>query len=153
LRLGWVIAPKEVISKLVMAKQGADLHTATFNQVVAYEVSRHGFIDEHVKKIVAVYKERRDVMLESLEENMPEGVHWTHPKGGLFLWATLPECIDTTQLLATALEQNVAFVPGTSFFANGGGQNTMRLNFSMMPPERIDEGIARLGKVIKKELT
>jgi len=153
LRLGWVIAPKEVISKLVMAKQGADLHTATFNQVVAYEVSRHGFIDEHVKKIVAVYKERRDVMLESLEENMPEGVHWTHPKGGLFLWATLPECIDTTQLLATALEQNVAFVPGTSFFANGGGQNTMRLNFSMMPPERINEGIARLGKVIKKELT
>ncbi len=153
LRLGWVIAPKEVISKLVMAKQGADLHTATFNQVVAYEVSRHGFIDDHVKKIVSVYKERRDVMLDSLEENMPEGVHWTHPKGGLFLWATLPECIDTTQLLATALEQNVAFVPGTSFYANGGGQNTMRLNFSMMPPDRINEGIARLSKVIKKELT
>jgi 2-aminoadipate transaminase len=150
LRLAWVIAPKEVISKLVLAKQGADLHTATFNQVVAYEVSRHGFIDEHVKTIVKVYRERRDVMLESLEENMPEGVQWTHPKGGLFLWTTLPETMSTTELFPFALEENVAFVPGESFFANGGGQNTMRLNFSMMPPDRINEGIARLSRVIKR---
>jgi 2-aminoadipate transaminase len=150
LRLAWVIAPQEVISKLVLAKQGADLHTATFNQVVAYEVSRHGFIDEHVKNIVKVYRERRDVMLESLEENMPEGVQWTHPKGGLFLWATLPETISTTEMFPKALEENVAFVPGESFFANGGGQNTMRLNFSMMPPDRINEGIVRLSHVIKR---
>jgi len=150
LRLAWVIAPKEVISKLVLAKQGADLHTATFNQIVAYEVSRHGFIDEHVKKIVKVYRERRDVMLESLEENMPDGVQWTHPKGGLFLWVTLPETMSTTEMFPKALEENVAFVPGESFFANGGGQNTMRLNFSMMPPDRINEGIARLSHVIKR---
>jgi 2-aminoadipate transaminase len=150
LRLAWVIAPKEVISKLVLAKQGADLHTATFNQVVAYEVSRHGFIDEHVKNIVKVYRERRDVMLESLEENMPDGVQWTHPKGGLFLWVTLPETMSTTEMFPKALEENVAFVPGESFFANGGGQNTMRLNFSMMPPDRINEGIVRLSHVIKR---
>jgi 2-aminoadipate transaminase len=150
LRLAWVIAPKEVISKLVLAKQGADLHTATFNQVVAYEVSRHGFIDEHVKNIVKVYRERRDVMLESLEENMPDDVQWTHPKGGLFLWVTLPETMSTTEMFPKALEENVAFVPGESFFANGGGQNTMRLNFSMMPPDRINEGIVRLSHVIKR---
>lgn len=150
LRLAWVIAPKEVISKMIMAKQGADLHTATFNQVVTYEVARHGFIDQHIKTIVNVYRERRDVMLEALEKHMPDGVHWKHPKGGLFLWATLPEYINTTELFKIALEKNVAFVPGESFFANGGGQNTMRLNFSMMPPEKIIEGIARLGLVIKQ---
>ncbi len=150
LRLAWVIAPKEVISKMILAKQGADLHTATFNQVVTYEVARHGFIDQHIKTIVNVYRERRDVMLDALEEHMPDGVHWTRPKGGLFLWATLPEYINTSDLFKIALEKNVAFVPGESFFANGGGQNTMRLNFSMMPPEKINEGIARLGQVVKQ---
>ncbi len=150
LRLAWVIAPTEVITKLVQAKQGADLHTATFNQEVAYEVSRHSFIDEHVKKIVKVYRERRDVMLDSLTEHMPEGVRWTRPKGGLFLWVTLPEKISTTKLFKDALAENVAFVPGTSFFPCGDGDNTMRLNFSMMPPEKINEGISRLSRVVKK---
>ncbi len=89
-------------------------------------------------------------MLDALEEHMPDGVHWTRPKGGLFLWATLPEYINTSDLFKIALEKNVAFVPGESFFANGGGQNTMRLNFSMMPPEKINEGIARLGQVVKQ---
>lgn len=90
IRLAWVVATPEIIQKLVMAKQGADLHTSTFNQIVAYEVSRKGFIDEHIKKINKVYSERRDVMLEELEKNMPEGVTWTKPQGGLFLWASLP---------------------------------------------------------------
>ena len=99
LRLAWVIAPSEVINKLVQAKQGADLHTSTFTQAVAYEVGKNGFISEHVKTIQAIYKERRDVMLRSLEKHMPDGVQWTHPAGGLFLWVTLPENNEFTQFL------------------------------------------------------
>ncbi len=152
IRLAWVIAPSEVISKLVTAKQGTDLHTSTFNQIVAHEVSQHGFLDRHILTIQDCYRTRRDVMLESLEENMPEGVSWTHPEGGLFLWVTLPEKLNTTELLAEAVKEKVAFVPGASFFAAGGGYNTMRLNFSCSKPEIINEGIARLGRLFKKNL-
>jgi 2-aminoadipate transaminase len=153
LRLAWVIAPVTVINKLVQAKQGVDLHTSTFNQIVAYEVAHGGFLDEHVKLIRKTYKERRDVMLDTLEENMPEGVSWTHPKGGLFLWVTLPECLDSQILFPDAVAEKVAFVPGTSFFAEGGGDNTMRLNFSNATPDKINEGIYRLSNVVKKHLS
>lgn len=150
IRLAWIIAPREVISKLVTAKQGADLHTATFNQYIAYEVSRGGFIDKHVEHICEVYRERRDCMLDALDEHMPKGVTWTHPHGGLFLWLSLPEGMSTVDLFKVAVEkERVAFVPGFSFFPNGGGENTMRLNFSYCKPEIINEGIARLGRVIK----
>lgn len=152
LRLAWIIAPPEVIRKLVQAKQGADLHTATFNQVVAHEVSKGGFLDQHVKLIRSVYVERRNVMLEALDEFMPEGVQWTHPEGGLFLWATIPQQIDCSELIKKAIEEKVAFVPGESFHPNGGGKNTMRLNFSMPTPEKITIGMERLGHVIKTEL-
>lgn len=152
IRLAWVIAPPEVIRKMVMAKQGADLHTATFNQIVAYEVSRGGFLDQHVQKINAIYRERRDVMLETLSEHMPEGVRWTHPKGGLFLWVTLPQGMSSTELFRTALAQKVAFVPGDSFYPYGGGENTMRLNYSNAKPERINEGIARLARAVKDQI-
>jgi 2-aminoadipate transaminase len=152
LRLAWVIAPPEVISKLVQAKQGADLHTSTFNQMLAYEVAHKGFLDKHVVTIRQVYLERRNVMLDALTEHMPDGVRWTHPQGGLFLWATLPEDIDTTDLLAEAIKEKVAFVPGGSFHPCGGGTNTMRLNFSYSKPDQINEGIARLGRVIKNRL-
>ncbi|MBN1371765.1 MAG: PLP-dependent aminotransferase family protein [Anaerolineaceae bacterium] len=152
IRLAWVIAPPEVVRKMVMAKQGADLHTATFNQIVAYEVARGGFLDRHVETIRAVYRERRDVMLESLEEHMPDGIHWTRPQGGLFLWATLPEGMNTVELFKEAVQQKVAFVPGESFFPCGGGLNTMRLNFSNATPERINEGISRLGIVLHKQM-
>jgi 2-aminoadipate transaminase len=152
LRLGWVVAPPEVIRKLVQAKQGSDLHTATFNQVVAYEVGRGGFIDQHVEFIRKVYSERRDVMLDSLDEHMPKDVRWTHPLGGLFLWMTLPEQLDSGELLKVAVEQKVAFVPGSSFHPNGGGHNTMRLNFSYSEPAKINEGISRLGRVIRSAL-
>ncbi|HEX2980710.1 MAG TPA: PLP-dependent aminotransferase family protein [Anaerolineaceae bacterium] len=152
IRLAWVIAPEEVISKLVQAKQGADLHTSTFNQIAAYEVGKGGFINEHVKVICKVYRERRDVMLDVLEETMPAGVQWTHPEGGLFLWVTTPEQLDTTQLLEKAIQQKVAFVPGTSFFPGGGGTNTMRLNFSYSKPELIQEGILRLANTIRESL-
>ncbi|MFA5836677.1 MAG: PLP-dependent aminotransferase family protein [Bellilinea sp.] len=152
LRLAWMIAPDEVISKLALAKQGTDLHTATFNQVVAYEVSRHGFLDNHVKHICEVYSERRDVMLDSLAEHMPEGVTWTHPHGGLFLWVRVPESCDTTKMFPAAIRNKVAYVPGESFHPNGGGTNTMRLNFSYCKPATIVEGISRLGNMLKEEL-
>lgn len=152
IRLAWVVAPPEVIRKLIQAKQGADLHTSTFNQIVAFEVAHGGFLDEHVKLIRKVYKERRDVMMDSLSEHMPEDTKWTHPKGGLFLWVTLPASLDAQDLFEDAVAEKVAFVPGTSFFAEGGGHNTMRLNFSNACPEKINEGIARLSSVVKKHL-
>lgn len=152
IRLAWVIAPADVIRKLVMAKQGADLHTATFNQIVAYEVACNGFLDQHIRLIRRVYQERRDVMLESLEEHMPAGVRWTHPLGGLFLWVTLPESIDTASIFEQAVEQKVAFVPGASFYPCGGGDNTMRLNFSNASPAKINEGISRLARVVRSTL-
>ncbi len=150
LRLAWVIAPKEVIRKLVQSKQAADLHTATFNQVVAYEVGKGGFLDEHVKVIRATYKERRDVMLEMMAEVFPSEVRWTHPEGGMFLWGILPEGMDAAEVLKRAIEYKVAFVPGGPFHPNGGGENTMRINFSYSNPEVIREGITRLGNVLKE---
>jgi 2-aminoadipate transaminase len=152
IRLAWVIAPTEVINKLVLAKQGADLHTATFNQMVTHEVGQHGFLDRHVKLIQDTYRERRNVMLDALEEHMPDGVKWTRPHGGLFLWATLPEVLNTTNMLKDAINQRVAYVPGENFYTQGGGSNTMRLNFSCSKPDMINEGIARLGKVFKSKL-
>ena len=150
LRLAWVIAPPEVIRKLVMAKQAADLHTSSFNQYVAYEVGKGGFLDEHVKVIRATYKERRNVMLEMMEEMFPSEMRGTHPLGGMFLWGILPEGMDAADALKIAIERKVAFVPGAAFHPNGGGANTMRLNFSYSSPDTIREGITRLGKVLKE---
>jgi 2-aminoadipate transaminase len=150
LRLAWVIAPTPVIRKLVQAKQGADLHTSTFNQIVAFEVARGGFIDRHIWLIRRVYGERRNIMLDAMEELFPPGVSWTKPQGGLFLWGMLPKGMDTTEVFKTAVARKVAFVPGTSFFALGGGENTMRLNFSYANPDQIQIGIERLGNVLKE---
>jgi 2-aminoadipate transaminase len=152
IRLAWVVAPPEVIGKLVQAKQGTDLNTATLNQMVAYEVARGGFLDEHMQLIRRVYRERRDAMLDAMQRHFPHGVHWTRPQGGLFLWVTLPQGMDSTELLRAALKEKVAFVPGASFHPGGGGQNTMRLNFSNATPEKIREGIARLGGVLHDSL-
>lgn len=152
IRLAWVIAPPEVIHKLVVAKQGADLNTAMFNQMVAFEVGRGGFLDKHILHICEVYHERRDVMLDSLDEHMPAGVKWTHPLGGLFLWLTVPEPLSTVEMFPDAVEQKVAYVPGESFYPNGGGHNTMRLNFSYASPNEINEGINRLARVIRKRI-
>ena len=149
IRLAWIVAPKEVISKIVQGKQGADLHTSTFIQMVAYEVASGGFLDEHVRKIRKIYGERRDVMLSAMETHFPDGVTWTRPLGGMFLWVTLPEGLDATQLFDEAVKLQVAYVPGAPFFPVGGGENTMRLNFSNATPEMIQEGIARLGKVFQ----
>jgi 2-aminoadipate transaminase len=150
LRLAWVIAPTPVIRKLVQAKQGADLHTATFNQIVAFEVGRGGFLDRHIWLIRRTYGERRNVMLDAMEELFPPGVRWTKPQGGLFLWGILPEGMDTAEIFKIAVARKVAFVPGTPFYAQGGGKNTMRLNFSYSNPDQIQIGIERLSNVLKE---
>jgi len=155
-RLGWIVAPPEVIAKLVQLKQGADLHTSTFGQMVAYEVARDNFLDEHVKVIRRVYRERRDAMLQALSDYFPPEVTWTRPKGGLFLWVTLAKGMDAQSLFDTAIRENVAFVPGDSFYAPNGHREDacrqLRLNFSAVDPERIREGIRRLSMAVEEQL-
>jgi 2-aminoadipate transaminase len=152
LRLAWMVAPREVIQRCVMAKQGMDLHTSTLNQMVAYEVAQDDFIKEHVRLIRRVYGERRDVMLAAMEKYFPPGVTWTRPEGGLFLWARVPEHLDTAVILEKAVAHKVAFVPGSAFYPDGGGHNTMRLNFSNAQPEMIEIGIRRIGEVLAEAL-
>jgi 2-aminoadipate transaminase len=152
LRLGWIVAPQDVVFKLVQMKQGTDLHTSTFDQMVAYQVARDGFLDQHIHAIRETYGHRRDVMLGAMEEFFPPEVRWTRPAGGLFLWATTPESLNTADLLKDAVAQKVAFVPGDAFHPNGGGHNTMRLNFSNAKDEMIVEGIRRLAVAIKQRL-
>jgi 2-aminoadipate transaminase len=152
IRIGWIIAPEVVMDKLVQAKQGSDLHTGTYVQMLAYDIASRGILKRHVQKIRQVYRERRDVMLEALEEHFPEQASWTRPEGGLFLWARCPEEVDTASLMEKALEEKVAFVPGFAFYPDGErGRNAMRLNFSCTAPDKIHEGIRRLGRVLKAE--
>jgi 2-aminoadipate transaminase len=146
-----VVAPDVVLDQFVIAKQGADLHTSMFTQMLVYEMVKDGFLDEHVPRIREVYRQRRDIMLKALERNFPEGCSWTTPLGGLFLWVRVPEWLDTAQLLPEAINHRVAYVPGFAFFADPThGKNTMRLNFSNMQPQQIEEGIKRLGVMLKK---
>jgi 2-aminoadipate transaminase len=152
LRIAWAIGAESVIKRLVQAKQGADLHTSSFNQIAVYEVSQNDFIDKHVEVIRATYKERRDAMLEAMDELFPTEVKWTHPEGGMFLFVTLPKELNAIELFEKAVEKKVAYVPGAPFHANGGGENTMRLNFSFSDPDTIREGIARLGQMLKEEI-
>ena len=149
LRIGWMIGAKEVIKKLVLLKQAADLHVSPFNQMIAHEIAST-MIEEHTAKIRTVYKERRDAMLSALTKYMPAGVTWTKPEGGMFVWMTLPESIDGAELLKRAIEkENIAFVPGSAFFADRSGKNTIRLNFSLSEPAMIEEGIMRLGRLLR----
>ena len=150
LRLGWVIGPADVIHRLAQAKQGADLHTSTFVQLVAYEVARSGFLDRHVRCLRTAYIERRDAMLAAMSKHFPPSITWTRPLGGLFIWATLPSELNATDILPQALAEKVAFVPGSAFFADGTGHNTLRLNFTASRPSVIEEGIARLGRVLTR---
>ena len=136
LRLGWIVAPPEVIGRLVQLKQSADLHTSMFTQIVAFEVARDGFLDEHVKTIRRVYRERRDAMLSALRECFPLEITWTQPRGGLFLWVTLPGEIDSAELLNAALRQNVAFVPGDPFYPEGDAGSLQRCTEIPREPQR-----------------
>lgn len=151
IRLGWITAPKEVIRRLAQAKQGTDLHTSTFVQMIANDICQRGLLRPHVFKLRQVYKERCDTMLAAMEKYFPPGVSWTRPQGGLFLWVTLPEHVDTTEFLKVAVEEKVAFVPGTAFYPDGRGRNHMRLSFSNVTPEVIEEGIRRLGQALVRE--
>ncbi|CAN0473817.1 unnamed protein product, partial [Phaeothamnion confervicola] len=148
LRVGVIVAAAPLMRKLVQAKQGGDLHTATLNQMIAYELDKAGFLDGQARKVAAVYRERRDVMLAALREYFPAEMECSSPEGGMFLWLKLPARYDTQELLQRALEKRVAFVPGTSFFADGTGKNTMRLNFSNSTPEVIREGVRRLAELL-----
>lgn len=149
LRLAWLVAPVEVVQRCVIAKQGMDLHTATLNQMIAHEIltGSEDFLHGHVHLIREVYRERRDAMLAAMDAHFPPGVTWTRPEGGLFLWVTLPDELDATELLKTALASKVAYVPGPAFHPDQGGHNTLRLNFSYCEPQRIAEGIRRLSAV------
>jgi len=149
-RLGWMVAPPEIIRLAVKAKQAADLHSSTFNQFVIAEYLKKHSIDDHIAKIAACYGSQAAAMVKTLEREAPEGVTFTRPEGGMFSWVTLPEgkgsCMDLFNL---AIAQKVAFVPGMPFYTDGGGQNTLRLNFSNASEQTIDEGITRLCRCMK----
>ncbi len=151
-RLGWTTAPAPVLQKMNVGKQGTDLCSSSISQyfVSAYFASNEW--EDYVRSLIEIYRRRRDVMLDSLAEHLPREARWTHPQGGLFIWATLPEYIDTTDLLARALEEHVAFVPGRAAFMDGRGGSSMRLNFSGVDEERIREGIRRLGEVVREQV-
>lgn len=153
IRLAWVVAPKPIINRLVQAKQGADLHTGLFVQMVTNDICQRGFLRQHVKQLCKVYHQRRDAMVDALVEHMPSEVSWTTPKGGLFLWARTSDLIDTREFVEKAAAAKVAYVPGFAFYPDEvGGQHSMRLNFSGVNEETINEGIYRLGVAMKQEL-
>jgi len=152
IRLGYVCAPLPLVRRLELAKQAADLHTAQLTQMVVHEVVKDGFLDQHIPTIRKLYGDQCQVMLDAMAEHFPAGVTWTKPEGGMFIWVTLPQSIDAMKLLDQSLAARVAFVPGAPFYANEPATNTLRLSFVTVPPERIREGIAILGKLIKDML-
>ena len=150
LRIGWVCARKDILSKYVIVKQGADLQCNSLSQRQAAAFMQANSLDEHIEKIKSVYKKRRDLMIDTMGKEFPSTCSYTYPLGGLFTWVTIPEGYDTIEVLKLALKEKVAFVPGASFFANGGATNFLRLNYSTMPEEKIVDGIERLGRVLKQ---
>jgi 2-aminoadipate transaminase len=151
-RLGWVAAHPHFIRKMEIAKQSIDLCANTLAQVIAWKYVEDGHLDKHIPEIIEFYRPRRDAILQALEEYMPEGVEWTRPDGGMFIWVTLPEGIDTKLMMEKAVAKGVAYVPGEAFFAHRDVKNTMRLNFTYVPEEKIREGVRRLAEVIREEL-
>ena len=153
LRIGWVCANEQVLAKYNFVKQGADLQVSSFDQMLASKFMDMYDLNEHVEKIKAVYKVRRDLMLKTMEETFPEGVTWTKPEGGLFTWVTLPEGVDAGKIAPKLLEQNVAYVPGGAFYPYPGKENHFRLNYSNATEENLVEGIKRIGAVLTAELS
>jgi 2-aminoadipate transaminase len=152
IRLGWAVAPPPVMEKIVLGKQASDLCSSSLTQYFVREYFAEGRWQPYVEDLVQIYRRRRDVMLEALAEQFPPEATWTEPEGGLFIWATLPEYIDTSDLLAKALREDVAFVPGQAAYLDGRGQSSMRLNFSGVGEGEIREGIRRIGKVIAEQM-
>ncbi|MCF7889935.1 PLP-dependent aminotransferase family protein [Candidatus Bipolaricaulota bacterium] len=155
MRLAVVGGPSELLANLVTMKQSTDLCTSTTTQWIAADWLKNNNLSDHLKELRKYYRENRDAMIEEMNRSFPkdEGISWTEPNGGLFIWVTLPEGMDSESVFEKGLENNVAFVPGHHFYVNGGGQNTMRLSYSLLNPEKIREGINRLGKVLEKELS
>lgn len=153
-RLGWIVANPAIMDKLVMAKQPADLCTSSFSQAIMFEYLSRGLLKSHIAKTVEYYRKKQKTMLEALDRYMPkdEGIDWTHPEGGLFLWMCLPEHMDADALFPKAVEKKVAYVMGSAFHFDGSGKNSLRLNFSYPSEEEIDEGIKRLAELFKDEL-
>jgi len=149
LRLGWICAPEDVIEKIVIAKQASDLHSNYLSQRIVHRYLGDRDIDEHIVKIREAYKSQRDIMISSMEEHFPKEVEFTRPDGGMFLWVTLPEGVSALRLFDLAGGEDVAFVPGSAFYVDEGGSNTLRLNFSNSNADEIKEGIRRLAKVIR----
>ena len=152
IRLGWVVAPPPVLEKLILGKQATDLCTSTLSQLLVQAYFEEANWRDYIGSLTEIYRTRRDTMLDALAEFFPEQAEWTHPGGGLFIWVTLPDFIDTTDLLARALRDNVAFVPGEAAYLDGRGRNAMRLNFSASGEDAIREGIRRIGKVVKEQV-
>ncbi|MBU4222550.1 MAG: PLP-dependent aminotransferase family protein [Euryarchaeota archaeon] len=153
MRLGWICARKEIMEKMVVAKQAADLHSNYLSQRILYRHLIDNDLDEHILKIRKAYKEQRDLMVSLIEEQFPEEIKCTKPEGGMFLWITLPENLSSMELFDRAIKENVAFVPGSPFYVGGGGENTLRLNFSNSDEEKIEKGIKRLAGIIKKVIS
>jgi 2-aminoadipate transaminase len=151
-RLGWVHAQPGILHKINVGKQGADLCSSNLSQMMISSYFQNGDWRSYVKRLTSMYRQRRDAMLDSLAEFMPKEVYWTHPEGGLFVWATLPSYLDATAMLPRAIARNVAYVPGEGFYAGGAGKNHMRLNFSFVEPERIRRGIELLSEVIRERM-
>jgi len=151
-RVGWVVGNPEILDKLVMAKQTADLCTSSFVQKIIARYIEKGLLDKNLKKTIDLYRERCSHMIGCFKKYMPAGVSWTEPQGGLFLFVTLPSHLDADDIFKKAIEKNVAFVAGSSFFCNNSGHNTMRINFSFSNKEEIEEGVRRLSQVICDEL-
>jgi len=152
IRLGWTTAPAPVLEKMNLGKQGADLCSSAFSQLFVTTYFEHDRWQDYLGSLLHVYRRRRDTMLDALAEHFPREARWTRPQGGLFIWATLPEYIDTTDLLALALSHNVAFVPGRAAYLDGRGGNSMRLNFSGVADDDIREGIRRIGEVVREQV-
>ncbi len=151
-RLGWACAPAPVLSKMNIGKQSSDLCSSSISQYFVGAYFDSGPWQDYVHSLIEIYRRRRDVMLDSLAEHFPREAEWTHPEGGLFIWATLPDYIDTTDLLARALEEHVAFVPGRAAFVDGRGGSSMRLNFSGADEDEIREGVRRIGEVVREQV-
>jgi 2-aminoadipate transaminase len=150
LRLGWISGRSDVMEKLVIAKQASDLHTSVLSQRIAYQYLVDNDVSQHMELIRSEYRKQRDLMMKMIEESFPAGVEYTRPEGGMFLWVTLPENMSSLELFDRAIKNDVAFVPGQAFYANGGGYNTLRLNFSNSDEDRIVEGMGRLARSIEE---
>jgi len=149
MRIGWLSAVEEIYRRAVHAKQAADLHTSTLGQMQLSAYLETFDLTHNIQRTIELYRERRDTMLSAMREHFPPGVRWTKPEGGMFVWVTLPDHLDAGELLVTCLEDDVAFVPGSPFFPGGGNRNTLRMNFSAAPPDRIREGVHRMAKVLR----